>query len=544
METALALFTAGIASLAIVPLMMRLAPRLGMIDHPESRKVHAVPIPRVGGWGIAAGAVAAIVVWAPIDSLVLSYLWGVVVLFIFGALDDRREMGHYPKFVGQLVAVLPLVLVSGCYVTHFPFVDAGAIPPPLAMGFTVFALMGMTNAINHSDGLDGLAGGEAILSLVAIGFLAYLADGSVAVLIAVAVTGAVLGFLRYNTHPAVVFMGDSGSQVIGFSLGVLAIMLTQQVDTTLSPMVAVLFLGLPIADIIFVFYSRIREGRNWFLATKNHVHHRLLERRFLHAEAVVLIYAVQIGFVASGLLFRHESDWLLAGIYLGGCAVVFGGLHLAEKFDWYVPRQREERGAWRWLGRGKRKNFVLVALPRRFVEIAVPGYLVVASLAVPDVSQSQARAAIGLASVLGAALIAIENARSVVRRTLLFCAAAMVIYVNLGPSQDLPAWIGMVQHAFFGLLAGAVLVAIRYSPGRRGAMEFHTTSMDYLIILVLVVAFLATGPSFDASISSLGALFVMLYAIELIISERRERRHAMNAGAIVALLILAARGFL
>jgi UDP-GlcNAc:undecaprenyl-phosphate GlcNAc-1-phosphate transferase len=403
--------------------------------------------------------------------------------------------------------------------------------------------MGMTNAMNHSDGLDGLAGGEAILSLVAIGFLAFLSDGSVAVLIAVAVIGGVFGFLRYNTHPAAVFMGDSGSQVIGFSLGVLAVLLTQRVDTTLSPAVVVLLLGLPIADILYVFYRRIREGRNWFRATKNHVHHRLMERRFLHPEAVVIIYAVQISFVASGLLLRHASDWLLAGIYLGGCTVVFGGLFLAEKYGWYAPAKGEERGNWRWLGRGKRKQFVLVALPRRFLEIVIPAYLVIAAATVGHVPEYSARIAFGLLCALGATLITVSDARSVVRRALLFCVGGLVVHLSLGQAAASLTLVEIAERAFFGVAAAAVLVAIRYSPGRRGLTEFRTTSMDYLIVLVMIVALLATGPIFDASIASLGALFVMLYAMELLITERRRGWLVLEPAAVAALLIVAVRGF-
>src|SRR5262245_16098950 len=172
----LALLTAVATSLAIVPLMMRIAPLLGMVDVPSARKVHQVPIPRVGGWGIVIGALAAVLLWVPLDPLVICYLFGVVVLFVFGAWDDRRELGHYPKFIGQVLAATPVVLFAGLYVQDFPFLGDDVVPPAVAMAFSVFALVGMANAVNHSDGLDGLAGGEATLSLVAIAFLAYLAD--------------------------------------------------------------------------------------------------------------------------------------------------------------------------------------------------------------------------------------------------------------------------------------------------------------------------------------------------------------------------------
>ena len=545
METAFALFTAGLASLAIVPLMIRLAPRLGMVDQPAARKVHSYPIPRVGGWGIAAGVISAILVWAPADPIVIAYVWSIVVLFVFGAWDDRRELGHYVKFAGQALAVLPIVVLAGLYITRFPFVDDASVTTGVAMAFSVFALVGMTNAINHSDGLDGLAGGEAILSLVAMGFLAHQAGGGFAVLIAVAVIGAVFGFLRYNTHPAVVFMGDSGSQVIGFSLGVLAVMLIERVDRSLSPAVAVLLLGLPVADILYVLYQRIRQHGNWFRATKNHVHHRLMERRFTHPEAVVIIYGIQIFFVVSGVVFRHASDWLLAGIYLFGCTIVFGGLFLAEKFEWYAPRRGDERGAWRWLGRGKRRKFVLVELPRRILEFSVPGYLVLASFLAQEVPRAAGVTAVGLLCLF--ALIGISwlrpRARDTIRRGAIFCVVALVVYLGLGYGGGREGWLQIAEQIFFALLALTVVTAVRYSPVRRQA-EFRTTGMDYLIWLAVVVIAVAAGPVFQQPAQFIVALLILLYAAEVMITERRESRQALIPAAVGSLTILTIKAFL
>ncbi len=537
METAFALFTAGLASLAIVPLMIRLAPRFGMIDEPAARKVHTYPIPRVGGWGIAAGVVTALLMWAPVDRLALAYMWGIVVLFLFGAWDDRRELGHYAKFIGQALAVVPMVIVAGLYVTRFPFIDGSLIPAWAAGVFTVFAMVGMTNAINHSDGLDGLAGGEAILSLVAIAFLAHEAGGGIAVLIAVAVIGGVFGFLHYNTHPAVVFMGDSGSQVIGFSLATLAVMLVERVDSTISPAAVVLLLGLPIADILYVFYRRISEGRNWFKATKNHVHHRLIERHFTHPEAVVIIYGIQIFFVGSGVVLRHASDWLLAAIYLTGCAVVFGGLHLAERFDWYAPRRGEERGIWTWLGRGVRRKYVLVELPRRFLELAIPAYLAIVGILAPDVP----RPAGYLAAALVWVMLLLANAKRLqqgnairIRRAALLCVGALAAYLSLDNANAGAEWIHIAERIFFGLCAIAVAVAVRYSPDRREA-EFRTTGMDYLIVLVVLVAMLAIGSAVPQFGGSALALLILLYSIELLTNERRQRPERLSLGAMVFL---------
>jgi UDP-GlcNAc:undecaprenyl-phosphate GlcNAc-1-phosphate transferase len=542
MELLLTLFTAGAASLAIVPLMMRLAPRLGMVDQPSSRKVHAYPIPRVGGWGIVLGALVAILVWAPFDELVLCYIFGVVVLFAFGAWDDRKELGHYTKFIGQLVAISPVVFIAGLCVVHFPFVGPHAVPTWAAMAFTVFALIGMTNAINHSDGLDGLAGGEAVLSLVAIGLLAYLAKGDLTVLIAFSVIGGVFGFLRYNTHPAVVFMGDSGSQVIGFSLGVLAVLLTQRTAPDLSPTVVLLLLGLPVADILYVFYRRIREGRNWFLATRNHVHHRLMDRGFTHNESVLIIYSIQIAFVASGLVLRHQSDALILGVYLGGCGAIFSWLYLAERNGWRVTRAHARR-LWPWLAQKRRQQLLLVEAPRRFFELSVPLYLVLASLGTTYVPHEFGVGSVIVFLLLAANLIVIRDPRAISRRALLFCAAALVVYLSFRFPVQSYAWLEPAHRVYLGILAAALLTAIRFSPGRR-EFEFRATAMDYLIIFVVVISLLAVGGAFQASVGSIIGLLVLVYVIELMLSERRQRRQGVGVASLIATAILAAKGLM
>ena len=169
----LGLFLAMAISVVVIPVCHRMAPWLGLIDRPGERKVHAAPIARVGGWGIFAGALVPIVLWVPLEPVVLAFVFGSSVLFVFGAIDDRFELGHYWKFLGQFIAVVPLVFWADFYVQRVPFVDE---PLSFVVGgtFTVFALVGMINAINHSDGLDGLAGGESLLSLIAMGLLVYL----------------------------------------------------------------------------------------------------------------------------------------------------------------------------------------------------------------------------------------------------------------------------------------------------------------------------------------------------------------------------------
>ena len=332
----LPLIAALVVSMILIPLMVRLAPRLGMVDQPDARKVHAVPIPRVGGVGIVFGALLPVFFLVQLELSTLTYLVGALVLFVFGALDDSHELNHYVKFIGQFIAVIGVVYFGDVYVTNFPFMGGEPLSEAIGKPFTVIAMVGMINAINHSDGLDGLAGGESLISLCAIAYLAYFSGGNEVVIISLAIIGGLLGFIRFNTHPAVIFMGDSGSQFLGFSLGYLAVLLTQDVNPALSPALPLLLLGLPIADIIAVFIQRIYQKMNWFRATRNHIHHRLLDLGFHHYESVVVIYSLHLLLVILALLMPYEADGLIAGAYLAVISIVFVLLFVAEKTGWMM----------------------------------------------------------------------------------------------------------------------------------------------------------------------------------------------------------------
>src|SRR5262249_46795023 len=154
-------------SVSIIPLMIRAAPRLGLVDRPDPRKVHHVPMPRVGGLGIAIGALP-LILWTPIDSAIVAYLFGALVLVIFGLIDDAGELGPTVKFLGQFIAVLPTVFFADIYIAHIPFLGIESIPDWFGRLFTVFALVGVANAVAVSDGLDGLTGGLSLLSLATI----------------------------------------------------------------------------------------------------------------------------------------------------------------------------------------------------------------------------------------------------------------------------------------------------------------------------------------------------------------------------------------
>ena len=531
-------------SLAVIPVMVRLASHLGMIDKPQPRKIHVKPIPRVGGWGIVLGSLLPAIILLPHNKLFHSYIFGALVLVAFGIWDDRREVGHYMKFLGQFIAVTPLVTYGGLYVTEFPFVGVEYLPTSVAMPFTVFAMVGVINALNHSDGLDGLAGGESLLSLAAITLLAYLSGAYITTLISVATIGGVLGFLRYNTYPAKVFMGDGGSQFLGYTLAFLVVLLTQKIDKALSPAVVLLLLGLPVADIIVVLIKRAVEGKNLFLATRNHIHHRLLELGFVHQESVVIIYSVQAFLVTSGILLRYESDWLILGLYLSVCVLVFLLLDLGEKTAWRAHKDEDHGAAFEHAISYVRHQLLVIA-PRRFLDTVIPAYLVVGSLIAREVSQDFGLVAAAVLLLLLLEPLFNSTTRSIVRRALIYVVAAFIVYLHFDYPRFIHPLLQPLRFTFFLLVAVSVAVAVRFSPGRR-KFEFQSTAMDYLMVFIVLLAFGYSTFYFGGN--EIGVfiikLIIVLYSCELSVIERRERWTPITVSVFVAAAVLMLRGLL
>lgn len=532
------LLCAMLISMAVIPLMIRLAPRIGMVDMPDPRKVHARPVPRVGGVGIVVGAVIALLLWMPSLHWAPWFLFGSLVLFVFGAWDDSHEIGHYTKFIGQLVATGAIVYGGDLWVRHMPFL-ATAVDPMLGKAFTVFALVGMINAINHSDGLDGLAGGESLMSLGCIAYLAYLGGGSDFLVVVGAVIGGLFGFLRFNAHPARVFMGDSGSQFLGFSLGVLAVSLTQEQNPGVSMALPALILGLPIVDILAVFAQRIRGGMNWFLATKNHVHHRLLALGFAHPQAVLIIYSVQAFLVMSAIVLRYESDALVSSIYGVVCFLVFGLLWLAERSGWKLKGDARGEIAIHASIRS-RLNWLRLLIP--LVWSVLLCYFVLGSAVAKEVSGD-----IGIGGAIAAAVVAVglilswrSQSASMLLRLGVFSAGALLVYTL----ERQGGAFGNLFHPMLTVLAVAAAISIRFSEER----SFRTTPLDYLmIVLVLITGVLAQRhiKGFDLS-AVMVQLMVLFYSFELIATRESKGigTRLVGAGACCAGAILATRALL
>lgn len=535
----LLMFMMSIAiSMALTALLARHAVALGMIDRPDSRKVHSVPVPRVGGVGIVVGALIPILLWLPTSRASRGYVLGAAILLVFGVWDDRKELGHYVKFVGQFAAAAAVVYYGGLYVSRFPFLGLAPLAPEVAKPFTVFAIIGMINAINHSDGLDGLAGGLSLLSLGCIAYLASLGGGDTVIAIAAASAGGVFGFLRYNTYPARVFMGDGGSQFLGLTLGYLAVLLIQRANTALSAALPLLFLGLPIADILGVFWQRVHHGLNWFRATKNHLHHRLLMLGLHHYESVVLIYTIQIGLVIAAVLMRYQSDTAIIAAYLGACALIYGCTTYAERTGRHAHRGSTSRLA-DSIARIKSSPW-MTRFPGWMLWTLVPAGLVGGSLLSIRVAPDIGVVAIGLLALLVLSWTVLGAAAPLATRFIVYVDAASISYLTEAAKSPILASWESLEYAYFAALLLSLAFMVRFAQ----RSDFAATPTDYLTIAAVgVAALFPTAGSTGATLTGMLVKGVILfYACEYILNSQVGPRRVLGAATALSLGILALRG--
>ncbi len=266
--------------LLVLPKIANIATRIGLMDQTDKRKIHIRPRPLVGGIGMVIAVAFTSLAFIPIDGL-RGFFLGLAILLLVGFLDDFKEIGHQEKFMAQIVATAVMIYFSKTALFSFgDLLGIGLLNIPggnIAVWLvTIFAVVGVTNAVNFIDGLDGLAGGISFIAFCFFAVHASLADNHALLLLNLALAGAVLGFLRFNWYPSVLFMGDAGSLCLGFSLSFMALALTQWQGAIMSPASALLILAVPITDAIIVMFKRILRGQSPFKPDKNHLHHIFL----------------------------------------------------------------------------------------------------------------------------------------------------------------------------------------------------------------------------------------------------------------------------
>lgn len=325
-------------SLALTPVVRRICERFGWLDEPrDQRRVHRKAVPRLGGVAIFVSILLALAVLPFIHNLVTRSLSGVrfgfvtvfapaTLVFLLGVYDDLRGTGARFKFLVQGLAGLLFYLLGGHIETlSIPFVGSVALPQVLSCALTVLWVTAISNAFNLIDGMDGLATGAALFASLVMLIVSLLLGNPLVAVVALALCGALIGFLRYNFNPASIFLGDSGSLFIGFVLAALSVEGAQKASTAVAVAIPLIAFGLPLLDTGFAMARRFVSGKPIFQGDQEHIHHNLLERGWSQRRVAVVLYLVCALFGLVALLFINDVGMRTTGLvlFVVGVGVIF-----------------------------------------------------------------------------------------------------------------------------------------------------------------------------------------------------------------------------
>ncbi len=343
MKTYFALFLiATFASLVITPLIRRLCQRFKLLDVPaDGRRVHKHGIPRLGGVAIFASIVLALSTLPLVSNALTqslhtrtSELFLVLVptmlVLLLGIYDDLRGTNAAVKFVGLgLIAALFYSMGGRIETLALPYMGVIHFPPAIGFFITVFWLVGIANAFNLIDGIDGLAPGAALFSAIVILLISLINENPLTIVVTLALCGALTGFLRYNFNPASIFLGDSGSLSVGFLLAALSIVGVQKATTAVAVITPILAFGLPVVDTGVTMVRRLVSRRPIFQGDGEHIHHMLLARGWSQRRVALILYGVCAVFGLLATLFTKSSTPLTGVVlFVTSAAVIVGVGHL------------------------------------------------------------------------------------------------------------------------------------------------------------------------------------------------------------------------
>jgi UDP-GlcNAc:undecaprenyl-phosphate/decaprenyl-phosphate GlcNAc-1-phosphate transferase len=328
--------TAAVLAVLGTPIVTRIARAMGLLDYPATRRIHSVPVPRVGGMALLVavlGPAVAVIVMNPafgealpgVGWRVAALLTGAVSMLAVGMVDDVRGLHARTKLVAEILAAAA-VAAMGIRIEHVA-VGGGVVLEFgwLAWPITIFWIVGVTNAINLIDGLDGLAAGIAAIACAAVAVFAICTGQPVMAIVVLALLGSLLGFLVFNFNPARVFLGDSGTLFIGFVIGAASAQCAAATSDIVGLALPGLVLGVPILDTLLAMVRRVLERRSLFAPDTSHIHHRLLDQGIRHRHVVLILYAVTLAaaILSLPLLFVRGTDALVIGACVVALHVLF-----------------------------------------------------------------------------------------------------------------------------------------------------------------------------------------------------------------------------
>lgn len=335
MNTYLTLFLGALSSaLFLTPVVRRLARRFNLLDVPEDgRRVHREPVPRLGGIAIFLSVMISLGILLFLDNLVTeslrdhqraltAVLASSTLIFLFGVFDDLVGTNAKWKFLAQGIAGAVLYALGGrIEAATLPFAGSIVIPPVLSLIFTLVWVIGISNAFNLIDGMDGLAAGAALFATIVMLVVSFMLGHPYVTVISFALAGSLIGFLRYNFNPASIFLGDSGSLFIGFLLAALSLTSAQKASTAIAVVIPLMAFGLPVLDTGFTIVRRFMGGKPLFEGDREHIHHKLLERGWSQRRVAFVLYGVCALFGFMALLFTTDNG---SGRFTGLVLLVVG----------------------------------------------------------------------------------------------------------------------------------------------------------------------------------------------------------------------------
>jgi UDP-GlcNAc:undecaprenyl-phosphate GlcNAc-1-phosphate transferase len=320
----LSIFTSFIISLMLIPSLIRIAKERNIVDEPGERKLHKAATPLLGGVAIFSGTLISFLFWSSsyFEIPHLFMIASLIILFIAGLIDDLQPLRPIVKLFLQVVAAVITVLFAGITLTGlhglFGIHTLSGFP---AFLISVLFILVMVNGFNFIDGIDGLAASTGIIASALFGILFFFITDGLSAILSFTLCGSLLAFLLFNSSPAKIFMGDTGTLVTGFVLSILTIRLTEETRTAVSsirwlnyqsaPVIALAILIVPLTDFIRVTAIRLMQGQSPVKADKNHIHHVLVRAGFSHARTSLLLNGINLSFIAAAFILHNINQSLL-----------------------------------------------------------------------------------------------------------------------------------------------------------------------------------------------------------------------------------------
>lgn len=321
----LAFLFSVLLAFAMTPAIRVLAFKLGAVDVPkDARRMHKTPIPLIGGLGIFLSfSISTLLFLEKIDLKILGFLLGMLVMVVIGIIDDVKDIGAMKKLLGQLIASLFPVLTGTRIDSVILFGETHIFPEWLSILLTIVWIVGITNAINLIDGLDGLACGVSVISSFCLVLTAIMSSSQTLLpLLSLLLAGACLGFLPFNMHPAKMFMGDTGALMLGYALSTISVLGVFKFNALVSFLVPFLILGLPASDTITSIIRRILHHKSPFEADRGHLHHKLIDMGFSQRASVLILYAISALLGICAVMFSSDNVLVAFFVLIIGVTVL------------------------------------------------------------------------------------------------------------------------------------------------------------------------------------------------------------------------------